>query len=193
MYPLRGELEIKVYSHKMFESWDNVDTKVISVPIQVFIDGFGVFRNSYRSLVGVYAIPAALSIQDRYHRANILPLTLSPHSSNCDDTIRALQSLSDLDQGVETEINAEKFTLVVPTLCYLGDMSQQDSNTGFRGPRTHKFCRFCTVSKSMQDPRTSSGILDFNMAIHGRYHYQTIEMRREMYQKATNAKLDAYG
>jgi hypothetical protein len=30
----------------------------------VFIDGFGLYRNSYRSLVGVYAIPAGLDGDD---------------------------------------------------------------------------------------------------------------------------------
>ena len=35
------------------------EEKVISIPYQLFIDGFGLYRNIYRSLVGFYMIPAA--------------------------------------------------------------------------------------------------------------------------------------
>ncbi|KAK3364374.1 hypothetical protein B0T25DRAFT_563398 [Lasiosphaeria hispida] len=62
-----------------------------------------------------------------------------PHGSNFDDTIHTLQSLGNLDQGIETEINGEKITLVVPMLCYLGDIPRQDSNSGFRGPRAYHY------------------------------------------------------
>jgi hypothetical protein len=86
----------------------------------VFIDGFGLYRNSYRSLVGVYAIPAGLDGDDRHRPANVFPITSSPHESNFNDVAGALQSLANLDGGVTVMINGKQSILCVPTVCYLG-------------------------------------------------------------------------
>lgn len=88
----------------------------------VFIDGFGLYRNSYGSLVGVYIIVAALTGEERQRQANIFPLALGPHGSNFNHTISALQSLGKLDRGLRTTINGKAVIFCVPTLCYLGDM-----------------------------------------------------------------------
>jgi hypothetical protein len=44
-HPIRGELELKLWDREYFENWDisKTSTKCISVPIQMFIDGFGVY------------------------------------------------------------------------------------------------------------------------------------------------------
>ena len=81
----------------MFERWDDKEDEVISCPILVFIDGFGLYRNSYRSLIGVYAIVAGLTAEDRNRQANVFPLTLSPHGSNFVDTVKSFGSLGALD------------------------------------------------------------------------------------------------
>jgi hypothetical protein len=57
-----------------------------------FIDGFGLYRNAYRSIMGIYLIPAALSFQERARRANVFPLTLGPHGSNFADVIGAMKA-----------------------------------------------------------------------------------------------------
>jgi hypothetical protein len=191
-HPLRAELELNTYGRAMFDAWDDPDRRVRSCPILLFIDGFGIYRNSYRSLVGVYAIAAGLEGDDRHRPANIFPLTLSPHGSNFDDTVRALQSLGQLDHGIETTINGEKVLMCVPTLCYIGDMPQQDKNSGFRGPRAKKFCRFCLIGQKAVESGRPNDVLDFDIVTHGRYHFQTVEMRKELNSKPTNAKTNAY-
>lgn len=92
--------------------------------------------------MGVYAIPAALNSEDRDRQANIIPLTLGPLGSSFDSVVKALQSLDRIDRGVESSsMGGAKLTLCVPILCFIGDMPQQDKNSGFRGPKAHKFCR----------------------------------------------------
>ena len=53
-HPLRGELELREYGGDKFVSdWDiSKGAKCMSVPLLTFIDGFGLYRNSYRSLMG---------------------------------------------------------------------------------------------------------------------------------------------
>lgn len=85
--------------------------------------------------MGVYAILAALNSEDR-------DSTLGPHGSSFDSVVKALQSLDSIDRGVESSsIGGAKLTLCVPILCFIGDIPQQDKNSGFRGPKAHKFCR----------------------------------------------------
>lgn len=54
-HPLRGELELAEFGRDCFvEQWDvtrNGNT-TMSVPLLTFIDGFGLYRNMYRSLMG---------------------------------------------------------------------------------------------------------------------------------------------
>jgi hypothetical protein len=44
-------------------------------------------------LMGWYLIIAALTFRERNRRANVLPLTLGPHSNNFDDIVDALRIL----------------------------------------------------------------------------------------------------
>jgi hypothetical protein len=196
-HPIRAQLELEVYGRECFERWDKLKThspdSVLSCPILVFIDGFGLYRNSYRSLIGVYVIPAGLDGDNRHRPANIFPISLSPHGSNFDDTVRALQSLANLDIGVTVMINGKESILCVPTLCYLGDMPQQDKNSGFRGPKALKPCRFCHYGQSTIKSGVASDILDFDVITHGRYHHQAEQMRKQMESLKTATDKRTYG
>ena len=49
LHPLRAELELKEYGRGVFrDSWDVAKgNKCVSVPVLTFIDGYGLYRNSY--------------------------------------------------------------------------------------------------------------------------------------------------
>lgn len=81
------------------------------VPLLTFIDGFGLFRNMYRTLMGVYLIIASFSFKEKVRRSDVLPLTLGPHGANFDDVVNSLQGMYDLDGGVLLTINGKE-TLV---------------------------------------------------------------------------------
>ena len=81
-YLIRRELELKLWGREYFENQDiTTSTRCISVLIQMFINGFGVYRNSYRSLIGFYTILARFTVWEKNRQANVFPITLSPHGS----------------------------------------------------------------------------------------------------------------
>lgn len=97
--------------------------KTILLPLITFIDAFGLYRNSYRSLIGIYFILVALNIYKRNRRVNISPLILGPYSSNFVDVIEAIRLLSVLDKGIKVYIPGEgRVLLVAFTFAFLRDM-----------------------------------------------------------------------
>lgn len=74
---------------------------------------------------------AALSFCERARRANVLPFTLGPHGSNFSDVIAAVQPLlSSLDKGQILKVNGREAFVCAFTLYYVGDMPQQQGNSG---------------------------------------------------------------
>ncbi|KAI1104417.1 hypothetical protein F4804DRAFT_332300 [Jackrogersella minutella] len=187
-HPIRAELELLVYGRQHFREWDqrasHPSIPVISIPLLTFIDGFGLYRNVFRTLLGYYLTPAGMNSKDRKKRENTFPLFLSPHGSVFDDVIDSLRALIPLDKGVEVTVKGQRVMLCAFTLAYLGDMPQQDHNAGCLGPSASKFCRFCLIGrKTMQDAfdnEDPSEILYFNIDKHGRFCHQIRDMRRMM-------------
>ncbi|EKD15693.1 hypothetical protein MBM_06321 [Drepanopeziza brunnea f. sp. 'multigermtubi' MB_m1] len=95
--PIRAELEFKAYGRDWFEN-SSLDT--LSIPIFCFIDGFGLYRNMYRSLIAVYLIIASLLREERANRANILLLTLCSYGSDFGSAITNISSMLLLDKGI---------------------------------------------------------------------------------------------
>ena len=171
--PTRGELEVQTYGREhLVETFQA--NKCLSVPYQLFIDGFGLYRNMYRSVMGIYMIPACLSAAERAKMSNIYPIALGPHGSNFDDVITALKRLSTLESGIDVARNNLKSgetRLVAFCSAYLGDMPQQQDNAGFKRPTAKVSCRSCLVEEKDRDD------LDYNIQKKGRYHYHTLSTR----------------
>ena len=188
-HPIRGELEIKTYGRQYLEQFDKnlSGRKTISIPLITFINGFGLYRNAYRSLMGMYFIPASLSFHERARRVNVFPLTLGPHGSNFADVVDAMKArLAVLDKGIEVQIKGETVLLCTPTTLYAADMPQQQKNAGMKSQRAILGCRYCFITN---DQRAD---LDFDTFTNGRYHYQTVNMRKEMDALKTVAARDKY-
>lgn len=83
------------------------------------------YKNTYRTLMGVYLIIAAFTFRERIRRSNELPLTLGPHGSNFGDVVNALQALYHLDAGQVLSTNGQDTLVSVYTLAFIGDMPQQ--------------------------------------------------------------------
>lgn len=187
-HPPRGELELAEFTRGHFVSkFDQQTVSVISVPLLTFIDGFGLYRNMYRTLMGVYLIIAAFSFVERARRSNVLPLTLGPHGSNFDDVVASLQSMYDLDGGMYLDINGEKTFVCIFTLAYLGDMPQQQTNSGFLSQRATLGCRFCFV------PDKQRANINYDIITNGRYHTETMRMRKEMGSITVKVRQAKYG
>ncbi|KAI1485633.1 hypothetical protein F5X96DRAFT_674446 [Biscogniauxia mediterranea] len=196
-HPTRAELELDCYGRYTYENeWDRDregTLPVKSFPILSFIDGFGVFSNSYRTLMGFYFTPAAMTETERARPGSIFPIVLGPHASEFSDVIAALRTMAYLDQGIVQEINGQEVRTCAFTMCYIGDMPQQAENSGLKGPRAHRFCR-CCHARSGQKAVDPEVLLRFDIVTHGRFHVQTTEMQSMMKNQLTNASAVArYG
>ena len=63
---------------------------MLLLPLLIFTDGFGLYRNIYRSLIGIYLIIIAFTLKDRAWKKNVLPLILSPHGSKINDVVDSI-------------------------------------------------------------------------------------------------------
>lgn len=71
---------------------------------------------------------------------------------------------------------------------YVGDMVQQQWNAGFLGARAKLGCRSCFISDS--DGR---GDLEYDIVDYGRYHYQTLALRKEIHRLPKGRQREALG
>ncbi|OAF62844.1 hypothetical protein VC83_00622 [Pseudogymnoascus destructans] len=122
-HPHIAELELEAYGR------DWILEAFISMPLIIFIDGFGVYRNMYCSLIGIYTI-AAQSLQDRMKRSNVFVITLGPHGAKLNDVMSSLPELSKLDRGTILTINGKMKRVLAFPICFTGDMPQQNDNAG---------------------------------------------------------------
>lgn len=103
-----------------------MNIKVILVLIINFTDGFGLYRNMYRTLIGFYMLNRALSIQERKRRTNVFPLTISPYGSNLDDIIRVIRVfLVKLDTSIVLEVNRQDTIVCTITAYFIANILQQ--------------------------------------------------------------------
>lgn len=175
--PIRGELELTEFTRQHFvERFDILTSKcpVMSLPLLTFIDGFGLYRNMYRTLMGVYVNMASFSFRERARQLNVLPLTLGPHGSNFSDVVAALQSLYYLDASQILKVSNQDTFVCAFTMVYLGDMPQQNANVGVKSQIADIGCRLCLI------PAQIRGNLDYNIFEEGRFHHEMLRMRHEM-------------
>ncbi|CAG9996613.1 unnamed protein product, partial [Clonostachys byssicola] len=78
---------------------------MVSLPMFLFMDAFGLFRNMYRAIDGYYLIPQYVERSQRNKRSNLIPLTLGPFGSDMADAISGLFHLRELDSGTDVVIN----------------------------------------------------------------------------------------
>ena len=127
---------------------------VFSLPYTVFIDGFGLFRNSHHSLDGLYLIPASLNFTQRNTLNNVNVWSLGPPGSSQHDLAKTLQHDSLMaEDGFDTKINGCDTRIIMMALAYVADMPQQNKLAGVKSPLATHGCRSCMVSmKQLGDP-----------------------------------------
>lgn len=188
--PINRELEIQAFSRAYLKELDSRNSvyRRISLLLLIFIDGFGLYRNAYRTLIGFYFIPVGLLFIERNRRANVFLFILGLYSSNFADVVEAIKSLAILDCRVDVNIPAiGKVRLVVFTFAYIGNMPQQQKNLGIKTQQANLGCRLCYV------PIEERGLLDYNTFTNRRYYRTVLAMREDIDNLPTNAVRQAYG
>lgn len=93
------------------------------LPLLSFINTFGLYYNTYRSLIGIYYIPVVMNIRKRIRRTNCFALTLGPYRSNFLDIVKALRLLIALDRSIEVRIlGISKVLLIAFTYTFISDI-----------------------------------------------------------------------
>lgn len=134
-------------------------------------------------------ILAGLLFYERTRRTNVLALTLGPHGSNIEAVVRAIGPLlRQLDDGQLLNIprRDEPVFVCAYTVFYIGDMLQQQENSGIKSQNANRGCRSCFVSKDKR------GNLQYNLVSNGRFHYENKRTRAYMNSLSTQKKRDDY-
>ncbi|KAG6174149.1 hypothetical protein E4U51_003014 [Claviceps purpurea] len=96
---LRGEREIEIFGRAYLEKYFT-DEDMISLPMFLFADGFGLYRNMYRAIEGLYLIPQLYFLAvDREKLTSLIPLALGPFGSSKADIYKALNYICELEKG----------------------------------------------------------------------------------------------
>lgn len=185
--PIRGQLEIETYGRDCLLQQLTGPARTLSLPFFCFIDGFGLYRNMYRTIMGYYVVNASLNNVERARRTNVTPLTLGPHGSNLADVVAAIgPGLSKFEEGTKVMINGQETTVFAFVFAFTGDISQQLKNSGLMSQRANFGCRGCHVTKA------DRGKLDYDIVAQGRYHYQLRAMRAHMDSQTSQAQRNTY-
>jgi hypothetical protein len=172
LHPLRAEVEVASYGRQYLESLASVRTR--AVPILLFIDGFGIHRNMYRSLKGFYMTPASLPYVQRRRVSNTFTLTLGPHGASMQDIVKSFETkFQQLERGLLVSVKGEQVLMNAFVLCYTGDMPQQAANCGFLAHNAHIGCRICRC------PKEKRGDLKYDIILNGRYHHEILQQREQ--------------
>ena len=144
--PPAGELELAMYSHQHFLR-NFKSGACFCLPYLQFINGFRLYHNMYRTLMGIYTTLSGMSYQDHNRRLNIFVITLSPHGCSFEDLISSLIALQELDEGLTLSINGHNAFVCVFTQAYVSDMPQQTENSGFKQFNVKCGCGKCIVTQ----------------------------------------------
>ena len=166
VHALRAELEVQKYGRDHLETRHSTTCSVRSMPILVFVDDFGIFRNMYRALKGFYVTLAGLPYSERRKIANNFTLTLGPHGANLSQTVSCFKkAFQDLLLGKEFCINGECVILNISVIAFTADMPQQAVNSGALAHQANIGCRSCYCPKEFR------GDMEYDIVENGRYYF----------------------
>jgi hypothetical protein len=169
--PTSAELEVHAYGREHLEAMITMP-HFISLPLLWFYDEFGLHRNMYRAILGIYFSLAGLSLEERTRASNQHTLTLGPHSAIFADFMEPLKpGLVALEEGCRMDIQGTEYLVCAPTLAFIGDMKGQQASAGFLSPRGNLSCRMCYAGPDNRDD------MDIDLDLHRRYHFETMAER----------------
>jgi hypothetical protein len=139
----RTHLEAKFVRTFLNTDEEDDTPELFTIPVMVFVDSFGAYRNNYHSLFGIYASPACLPTATRDIPTNQFPLTLGPYGASLTSIIECLQDgLSDFEAGCVIQLpGGRKVFLCVMLLGFTGDLLGQAANAAVKGPTSNVPCR----------------------------------------------------
>jgi hypothetical protein len=187
-----AERELCFYGRQyVFDTFVLGTKRKISIPLCMFLDAFGLHRNAYCSIEGMYMTPACLNEGARTKLQNWFVLMYGPFGAQVQDMLRILDDeFPALERGLTVNLAGEEVLLTCFPLCITGDMPQQNANAGIKSHKSIRGCRYCLVS---DDERID---LKYSVEVHGRYSQLSaaINDHRQSLKKGKSAELlNKYG
>lgn len=184
--PVPGTLEVNQFGRNELIKKFARSSKVMSMPMYNFDDGFGLYRTMRKSIMGVYMLIVALPKNEHTRQANVYPLTLGPYGSNFEDVIKALAPMRFLDEGMMVNIKGTDVLVCAPLLALIGDMVQQNQNAGCLSVAGNLGCRACVIHS------INRGDLNFDVVLNARSHYELLRQRRALDGLPTKGRKDVF-
>lgn len=152
-------------SHSTLSTSPAAGLRRVSLPFSVFLDGFGLYRNAYHSLKGMYITPAGLNTQERERLMNLFVLMIGPFGCGEVEMASCLQQDSrTIGKGVSLQLSSGEMIFVTAfPLLFTGDMPQQNQNAGNKTHLAEFGCRSCMVADK------DRGNLNLDIIATGRY------------------------
>ncbi|KAI2629052.1 hypothetical protein GGS21DRAFT_492604 [Xylaria nigripes] len=175
--PHRAELELRALGRKyVVENFAN--RQVISLPLHMFVDAFGLYRNMYRSIEGLYFFPQFFETRLRNRRSSVFTATLGPYGAKRADIFKTIAHASTrLDRGTKLDVGGREMFVCSFVAAIIGDMPSQQELSGCLGPAANYPCRYCLVSSPQK------GDMDFDVSRLGKYHDQIVRDRSRVIEK----------
>ncbi|KAG6150128.1 hypothetical protein E4U37_006391 [Claviceps purpurea] len=167
--PIRGEREIEVFGRAYLEKY------FISLPMFLFADGFGLYRNMYRAIEGLYLIPQYFPAADREKLTSLIPLALGPFGSSKADIYKALNYICELEKGKCLYVDGRRKLVFAFIGAFVGDMMEQQELSGCMSHQAVNGCRYCHVKKNV------CGMMEFDLAKEGRFDPQLRHQAKKSY------------
>ncbi|KAI5789148.1 hypothetical protein EDC01DRAFT_616999 [Geopyxis carbonaria] len=162
---------------------------VCVIPQVLFCDGFGAYRNSYRSLTAVHCTPANLPLEERRKLYNNRLLTIGPFGSKLEDLIDAIKpAAQELDHGLDMNLHLSPGFSIKAYVCafqflHTSDLPQQNDSSGTMRQNANYGCRSCLINKNSRDD------LSFNIVMQGRYQFEMERARAAVNKLPKGRKL----
>ncbi|KAI1356515.1 hypothetical protein F5Y01DRAFT_267611 [Xylaria sp. FL0043] len=176
--PHRAELELRTFGRD-YAINNFARREMISLPLQMFVDAFGLYRNMYRSIEGLYFFPQFFDVHVRNRRSSVITATLGPYGAQRADIFKTLFRTTDLDRGTELVINGKSIFVCSFVSAIIGDMPSQQELSGCLGPTANYPCRYCLVSSG------EKGDMDFDISRLGKYHDQILHDRARLFHQVS--------
>ncbi|KAG6067583.1 hypothetical protein E4U32_003405 [Claviceps aff. humidiphila group G2b] len=96
---------------------------MISLPMFLFADWVGLFRNMYRAIEGLYLMPQYLTAADREKLTSLIPLALGAFGANEADIYKPSTFLCELEKGKYVVVNGVIVRAFIGA--FVGDMMEQ--------------------------------------------------------------------
>ncbi|PKC56328.1 hypothetical protein RhiirA1_402217 [Rhizophagus irregularis] len=141
--------------------------RILKIFIDIYYDDFGMYRNTYHSLGGVYIQLGNMPFEMRKHLRNHFILGFVPFGGCFEDFIRPfIKDMKQLEEGILMNVQGRDCWIVAGLGCVNADLPQGNDLTSVKRYGVIRGCRTCLAKENATDTT-------LDIASISRYHHIT--------------------